>query len=555
MSCRFLFVAVGSIMLSLLIGCGGGGSTVEPPNPPDNVTLMSVSPNKDTQKSMGTWTLTVPAGTVARNGTVRIEENIPPASIRSDFSPVNQKPYVSIIMDQTPKGPIEIDINNPKTRISYDTVCFLLGWVGDQWNPIAQSQRNITKIVINQAAFTSNRILGLIGSVLIPPISSQSKMVVLAGSQGTEQYPLTIAIIPGLNAKVDDFVPLAQALVTKGRYRVVFGFDYDYRQDIVVSAKNLYDQLNALQPQWRYTDILGHSAGGIVASYMIQKVGRPLGLNDFYGVNTPNNGSIWANIGELVGYLQNQWFNSDNTGIGIALADAPVLKELTFHSAFLENLNSYYPAERTQVDFCFVGGREDPVVDFGSSLGSNVDFSRKTGGRVRQFLITGNHSSLVKSSSGIASLLNTAMVEKPIPMLGMRLDTGYTDVYNDSEETWDYSLVIHNWNSDYSATLNDLSMEEYDYAGNWIYPTKWYNPFSGQFDNNYHKWNYQLGAGQIVKIRRIINVDMTLPKENRPCSKLYLLRCVQAGVPWIQRPEVPHNYNGIFPADAHVRSR
>lgn len=552
---RFWFFVVGSLLLPLLVGCGGGGGGVEPPDPPANVTVVTVEPGVEAQADLDDWSMTVPVGTFPDGANITIEKSSP-VELPHDFSPVALDAGVSITTDHTPEGPIYIDVG--AGRASND-VLFYLQWVGGKWQILAGGARNTARLILDKSKFVAGNISGVLGSVIWTPPSSEVKIVELARTASPTWNSRTILLTPGMFGNAYQLQALANALCSDGMYEVVFGLQYDYRQDIAISARSLYEQMNALHATWGYTDIMGHSEGDVVARYMIEKIGRPEGLNYFYGVCGANRGSLWANVGEFLQVMQTDWLNATygtsefDTGVGIPVIDSPSIPQLAKDSAFLQSLNNYYPAERSNVVYRLIGTTLDGVVGESSGRGEGIDFSRKLTFGALRLSEFGDHNSLVRDTTGINLLVHD-----------IRGIQGFCDLWDQSigivhnaGEGWQYTLKIRNYSSGTHAsvaTIVDLSMEEYNYYGVWQ-GTKWYNMATGQFEVGQKAMNLTLQSGQSYSIPRVVPVDLSLPVAQRPCTKVYMMRYNQEGVgTWSYSWDVCHVYNGQFPYPPVLRS-
>lgn len=552
---RLCFFVVGSLLLPLLVGCGGGSGGVEPPNPPANVTQVTVEPGVEAQADLGDWSMTVPVGTFPDGANITIEKSSP-VELPHDFSPVALDAGVSITADHTPEGPIYIDVG--AGRASND-VLFYLQWVGGKWQILAGGARNTARLILDKSKFVAGNISGVLGSVIWTPPSSEVKIVELARMASPTWNSRTVLLVHGFNGNVHQLQALADRLCSAGRYEVVFGLQYDYRQDLAVTARGLYEQMNALHATWGYTDIVAHSAGVIVSRYMIERIGRPEGLNYFYGVCGPNRGSLWANVGEFLRTVQVDWFNTTygtgdlDSGVGIPVIDSPSIPQLANDSAFLQSLNNYYPAERTNVIYHLIGAELDEIVGESSGRGEGIDFSRKTTGGVLRLSEFADHNGLVRDSAGIDLLIHDIQGLQGFcdlwdPSIGIARNAG---------EEWQYTLTIRNYSSGThasTAVIVDIAMEEYDYYGAWK-STKWYNMATGQFETGQKAMNLTLQSGQSYSISRVVPVDLSLPATERPCVKLYMLRYNQTGVgTWTWVWDMYHVYNGQFPYPPVLRS-
>jgi len=550
---RFGFFVVGSLLLPLLVGCGGGG--VEPPNPPANVTEVTVEPDIETQADLGDWTMVVPVGTFPDGAHITIEKSSP-VELPHDFSPVALDAGVSITADHTPEGPIYIDVG--AGRASND-VLFYLQWVGGKWQILAGGARNTARLVLDKTKFIAGNISGVLGSVIWTPPSSEVKIVELARTASPTRNSRTVLLVHGFNGNVHQLQALANALCSEGGYEVVFGLQYDYRQDISITARSLYDCLNALYANWNYTDIVAHSAGVIVSRYMVEKIGRPEGLHYFYGVCGPNRGSLWANVGEFLRVVQADWLNTTygtgelDSGVGISVVDSPSVPQLTNDSSFLRDLNGYYPAERTNVMYRLIGAELDEIVGESSGRGEGIDFSRKLTLGTLRLSEFADHNGLVRDSAGINLLVHD--------IWGIQgfcdLRDQFIGIVRNAGEEWQYTLTIRNYSSGThasTAVIVDLAMEEYDYYGVWQ-DTRWYNMATGQFEVGQKAMNLTLGSGQSYSISRVVPVDLSLSAAQRPCTKVYMLRYNQEGVgAWTYSWDVCHVYNGQFPYSPVLRS-
>ncbi|PLX88688.1 MAG: hypothetical protein C0614_02345 [Desulfuromonas sp.] len=121
---------------------------------------------------------------------------------------------------------------------------------------------------------------------------------------------------------------------------------------------------NRFNPSFQ-TDIIGHSMGGLVSRYAIERLGFEPYIGNLVMLGTPNNGSSVANI---VSYLQHNLYGTVAKLInGISF---PSLKEIEVGSSFITDLNYAYQNTLTTNYYVIAGDIQDgydPVVSVSSA--------------------------------------------------------------------------------------------------------------------------------------------------------------------------------------------
>ncbi|HVW40203.1 MAG TPA: alpha/beta fold hydrolase [Amycolatopsis sp.] len=106
-----------------------------------------------------------------------------------------------------------------------------------------------------------------------------------------------LVVLPGLADNTSIFTELKQALESCGAGPVV-SFSYGWLDDVRVAAARLADQIEQLCTVTRSdsVDIVGHSLGGLIARYYVQRLGGHPRVGTLITIATPHGGTIAARL-------------------------------------------------------------------------------------------------------------------------------------------------------------------------------------------------------------------------------------------------------------------
>ncbi|HJQ45630.1 MAG TPA: alpha/beta fold hydrolase [Amycolatopsis sp.] len=116
-----------------------------------------------------------------------------------------------------------------------------------------------------------------------------------AADQGATARPLVV--LPGLADNTSIFTQLKQSLETCGAGPVV-SFSYGWLDDVRTAAARLSSQVEQLCAVTGTDglDIVGHSLGGLIARYYVQRLGGHERVGTLVTIATPHGGTIAARL-------------------------------------------------------------------------------------------------------------------------------------------------------------------------------------------------------------------------------------------------------------------
>jgi triacylglycerol lipase len=148
-----------------------------------------------------------------------------------------------------------------------------------------------------------------------------------AGSRAGRPSSCPIVLVHGFLSSSHVLLPLERHLGrTLGRpiVRVALGARVPlHLQDVRKSARRVHETIEALarMPGFEFADIVGHSLGGLVASYVLKRLDRGKRVRRVVTLGAPHRGTPLAWLGLLV-------FGAVSRAIWQMLPGAPLLREL-----------------------------------------------------------------------------------------------------------------------------------------------------------------------------------------------------------------------------------
>ena len=127
------------------------------------------------------------------------------------------------------------------------------------------------------------------------PTGIGHRWVAAAPDHDTTVRPLVV--LPGLADNASIFTELKHALETCGAGPVV-SFSYGWLEDVPTAAARLASQIEQLRTVTRADtiDIVGHSLGGLIARYYVQRLGGHPQVGKLVTIATPHGGTIAARL-------------------------------------------------------------------------------------------------------------------------------------------------------------------------------------------------------------------------------------------------------------------
>ncbi len=146
--------------------------------------------------------------------------------------------------------------------------------------------------------------IGLAGIIIIGMLVA---VLVVRGKtpkvRRTSGPPGPVLLVPGYGGDTSDLLTLEQALKAQGRSTILVEYTGDGTGDLRDQAKKLDQAVTqALQnkPQSQTVDVVGYSAGGIIARYWADKMGGAIKLRAAVTLGSPHNGTNLAGLGAVL---------------------------------------------------------------------------------------------------------------------------------------------------------------------------------------------------------------------------------------------------------------
>lgn len=407
-----------AVFATILSGCGGGGGTTVPP--PDNDSDpngFTAQPSQATVRILGDLRVTVPAGTFSTPTTVSISRHqamVP--EINGFSSPTNAGCRISL--SGRPTGPIYLEPTVPAGRASNGVriIWRFLSQISGSWVILSDVTDDL-RIKLDPASFVGNAIDGVIGRFLITPPETDTGLTELVVDPRGNRYSVTV-IVHGFNSRAEEFQLAAEMIRDHEQnmdiQQLICGFRYDYRQSIATSAEALAGEVTRLREAgYENFQFFGHSAGAIVIRHMLEYQLVPSFRTEYhakycYFANGAHHGSVWANAADFVRWLEEDLLNdhSDNGSAIMATCDSPVIADLLRDSPYLRELNQVKSPPLLGTGYYLVGATGDLVVGTDGGRGDDIAFEEFVP-TVRRRTLSGNHSNLVMTRSGLSQYLET----------------------------------------------------------------------------------------------------------------------------------------------------
>lgn len=548
-----------------IAGCGGGST---PPPAPTGITF-DVPAGQAVDKPITGMALDVPSGTFPTGSTVNVvQTSATDKPATTDFTAL---PDGEIVIS-TPKAPqadplIDLSNRSRTTGYQYFTLFKDTTWhIMDQFSDAAVGSGKLaidkTKFVWDGATY---KVKVLVGKIAIIDIVETTNLLERGSEDIAAPADRALVAVHGFNDHAESLDTFADTIRLQHKYRHIYSLQYDWRRDGASVAQDLGGYLDQLHQQGYLVDLVGHSRGGLICRYTLERLGKTEAVTNYISVCTPNEGSTWANVEGLMRYLQEDFLNRPGSDQpwGLAAYDTPALDELVPNSSFLNSLNdSTTMWQRGYVNNVFIaannGTNSDGVVSVPSALAQNEARGAFTAGTVSQYTLPGWHN-MIRTTSGAQAIIakmpsgggSGVSIWTDSPTLNANLTNG-----------WGYTVRI-SYSGTGSILMQDLAIDAYNYYGQWS-GVCWYyeyTPANEFYPGGYTVWNQSMSVGQI-------NLDMTtysniqydplylIPMSDQARTEMFTLRYRDAnGVNCEAYAYLKLGYNGLWPADPITRTR
>ncbi|GIV15736.1 MAG: hypothetical protein KatS3mg022_1171 [Armatimonadota bacterium] len=372
----FIIFTVVATVLAVLAGCGSGRSADAPPKPLWETT-RAVGPEGATIETPEQYgaKIEIAQNTFESTTQIRVQIYPPEAEMRNLPQGVVPSSHLVRIEFSAPPseqlGGISITLPVSASRQSGDIWHFMTAYLptapvvirGWHASDTAQS-RSITlqpdelKLLLLGAGTAPLIKYQLITYNSTPPTLGPRGMVRWEQNQRQWQQQTPnwenkhIAIlIHGIRNNISNLSDLAEKLVGYGLYDEIWGFDYNWTMHINQNGAQLADYIRSNAKDTTRIDIYGHSMGGLVARWALEKGGASRYVERLYTMGTPHLGVPIDDPGNLPG---NWLVVLDNIIAFVSELNTDGVKDLLENSEFLRNLNDLNAGSRAAQNTVYI---------------------------------------------------------------------------------------------------------------------------------------------------------------------------------------------------------
>lgn len=362
---------VGSLLLLALLisGCGGGGVS-EPPKPLWQTTRV-VGPEGATIETPEQYgaKIEIAANTFSSPTQVRVE--VYPAEIESNRLPQGVVPsshVVRVHFDSNPadqQGSILVILPTHATRQSSDgwdimTTYLSTGIIAikgmrhsDSSSMMCQINSDKLLELLRQNSYLQFQVTHYNSTPPVVPPFGWFRWNENKWEGGTPEWGgKRIAIlIHGIRNDIKNLNDLAKKL--KSYYDEIWGFNYDWRNHISANGAELAKEIRTHATNTTRIDIYGHSMGGLVARYALEKGNVSAYVERLYTMGTPHLGVPINDPTDMPG--DGWWVVLDDIIAWLADLTTDGVLDLLEKSEFLSNLNDNSREAQNTVYIVFGG--------------------------------------------------------------------------------------------------------------------------------------------------------------------------------------------------------
>lgn len=505
-----------TLTLSLLLAsCGGGGGSIEPVHPGTPLTIPSGSQKQKTF-TVGELRIDVPAGSFPQGGTLWVENttggSIPTLS-GVELALTNST--LKITSSVSASGSINITLASTKTTRGGGFLCAYLYKTAlglwDSLNDLGTQVDNSMSIVIDKTKLIAGKtIIGTLVKILITAPTEETELVqfgtnslgqkrILLGVHGANETAEALRSIQ--NYLLENSKSYEVSYEVPFRYCSAVGFGYDWTNDLTLSAQSFGKLLDSYDSQGYAVDIVAHSMGAPVVRWTLERLGKTNAVRNVFLICGANEGTIWANIPDILRGLRLDFLNRHGAGLPLGLAsyDSQAIRQLIPRGDFLTRLNMKENQHRGHANYYCFGTTRDWVVGLTSGRADDVPLNMLTAGTVNRYTMDGDHGSLIETEAGVKSIFSQTLDTQMSQMLIVYDPSWVVADY----DRWNTCCVITNQSDYYNMTIRDLTFDRFNgYTGLWD-GCSWYDPSTPVgtlFPKEYAYW------GKVLKPRESIRL-------------------------------------------------
>lgn len=310
----FIIFTVAAAVLAVLAGCGSGRSADAPPKPLWETT-RAVGPEGATIETPEQYgaKIEIAQNTFESTTQVRVQVYPPEAEMRNLPQGVVPASHLVRVEFSSPpseqQGGISITLPVSASRQSGDTWHFLTAYLPTIKPPIAirgwHASDNAQSRSVTLQPDELRSLLLMAGTMSLinyqynstPPTLQPRGMVRWEQNRGQwQQQPpdwenKRIAIlIHGIRNNIENLKELAEKLSGYRLYDEIWGFDYNWTMHINQNGVQLADYIISNAKDTTRIDVYGHSMGGLVARWALEKGGASRYVERLYTMGTPHLG-------------------------------------------------------------------------------------------------------------------------------------------------------------------------------------------------------------------------------------------------------------------------
>lgn len=489
-------LALGAIVI---FACGGGGGGLGSNSTTTRQDTFAVAANESAAKMFGDVGVEVPVNASANGTTLTLSQyQIAPFQVPNRNLLAAQSLQLASSQSLARSVTLTVPDNQQATLVAYDT--------GERFEPLSHVKvggRLRFSLPIAGSNYPNNLAVGKVWRVIVGIVKDNlpdttTGLVHLSGGDDFG-VPDTVIYVHGSMDNARSMQSLSNTLSSKLGLTQCYSLAYPYLARTEDVADYLAAKLDSVKSRGKNVTLVGHSRGGIICRYVLERLGRTHAVRRLITLNTPHQGSKAATPANAIQLIKINWLNSQDVGSPLTLTPLlPAVSELMPDSPFLKELNQYHGAQRGDVDYILVGSSNDLVVTERSAQAADHNLYELTSGAIVRDSLAASHSS-VKTNSGqineIAAIVadngSAGVVWSPSSLTADAVDDG-----------WRYTLTIANQGFR-PVVIDDLSFDNYQRSGTW-WNVQYFDPntASGEFFPNFYRyWGRAIAPGGSVELR------------------------------------------------------